>query len=360
MIQKFVFVLFVLFLPLKGYSNDGSFTTSGNHLIPILESDVRVQKEVLTLRKNSEGYIEVDVYYEFFNPKGNKSILVGFEAATPSGDVDGRPVNGMHPYIKDFTVKMNDVSLPFKVACYDDTFKIQSDEIVGLSQDKILAYSENENEVGYGYVYYFKANFKKGLNVVKHTYRYKMSNSVYELYSFDYVLSAAKRWGNKQIDDFTLIIEPGEFETLHVGTYLFKDCDDWQLTGKGKCLNKGSEDSFQYSITFYIQNGSVVFHKKNFIPDYELNVFSEFYVYGQTAHTLTYTQVQGPTNIEANSELERRVIRNWPFARRGYVFKDEDLNAFYRAFDWYMPDPNYVATMESLSEEEKQWVLLWK
>jgi hypothetical protein len=315
---------------------------------------------VLTLKKNSDGYIEVSVYYEFYNPKGKKNILVGFEAASPSGDVDGMPMNGMHPYIKDFTVLMNDVSLPFKVACYEDSFKVRSNEIVGLSKDQIKEYSENENDFGFEYIYCFNANFKHGVNVVKHTYKYHLSNSVNELYSFYYILSAAKRWGNRQIDDFTLIIEPGEFETLHVGNHFFKDCDDWQLTGRGKCLNKGGEDSFDYNITFYIQNGSIVFHKKNFKPDFELSVTSEFYVYPLTAHNLAYVQLYNPEDVEANNELERKVIKNWPFARRGYVFMDVDLNAFYRTFDWYMPDLNYIATMESLSDEEKKWVLYWK
>ena len=65
------------------YANDGAFYAEGNHLIPITETDIRVQKEVLTLNRVDDR-IEVTVYYEFFNPVGEKEVLVGFEAEEPS------------------------------------------------------------------------------------------------------------------------------------------------------------------------------------------------------------------------------------------------------------------------------------
>ena len=61
------------------YANDGAFYAEGNHLISIVETDIRVQKEVLTLNRVDDR-IEVTVYYEFFNPVGEKEVLVGFEA----------------------------------------------------------------------------------------------------------------------------------------------------------------------------------------------------------------------------------------------------------------------------------------
>ena len=65
------------------HANDGAYYASGNHLIPISETDIAVKKEILTLKKIRNQYIEVTVYYEFFNPKAEKTITVGFEAFAP-------------------------------------------------------------------------------------------------------------------------------------------------------------------------------------------------------------------------------------------------------------------------------------
>ena len=73
---------------------------------------------------------------------------------------------------------------------------------------------EDADESTLYYVYYFKAKFKKGLNVIKHTYSFELSSSVTSIYDFEYILAAAIRLGNRQIDDLTLILDPGNFETL--------------------------------------------------------------------------------------------------------------------------------------------------
>jgi len=101
--------ILLILLILSGYSvfaNDGAFFAKGNQLIPINETDITVKKEILTLKKIRNQFIEVTVYYEFFNPKEDKKITVGFEAFSPNGDVDGAPKNGKHPYMRDFTVEL--------------------------------------------------------------------------------------------------------------------------------------------------------------------------------------------------------------------------------------------------------------
>ena len=62
---------------LFAFANDGVFYAAGNQLIPITETDISVKKEVLTLNRVG-NHIEVTVYYEFFNPVGEKELLVGF------------------------------------------------------------------------------------------------------------------------------------------------------------------------------------------------------------------------------------------------------------------------------------------
>jgi len=66
--EKYLTLLFLLTTHLL-FANDGAYYASGNHLIPISETDIAVKKEILTLKKIRNQYIEVTVYYEFFNPK---------------------------------------------------------------------------------------------------------------------------------------------------------------------------------------------------------------------------------------------------------------------------------------------------
>jgi len=75
----------------EGYTNDGAFYMAGNQLVPINETDISVKKEILYIKKTQE-FAEVSVYYEFFNPKDEKEIIVGFEAGIPLGDAGGSPV----------------------------------------------------------------------------------------------------------------------------------------------------------------------------------------------------------------------------------------------------------------------------
>src|SRR5690606_30808421 len=90
---------------------------SGNQLIPIKETSVQVRREILSLKRIEKDFLEVTVDYTFFNPeKTSKTILVGFEAFSPSGDADFFPKNGQHLYMNDFTVDLNQKILPFEIS----------------------------------------------------------------------------------------------------------------------------------------------------------------------------------------------------------------------------------------------------
>ncbi len=43
------FIILFLFSITHSWANDGAYTMSGNQLIPIMESDISVKKEILTL-----------------------------------------------------------------------------------------------------------------------------------------------------------------------------------------------------------------------------------------------------------------------------------------------------------------------
>ncbi len=109
----------------------GAFYMAGNQLVPINETDISVKKEILYIKKTQE-FAEVSVYYEFFNPKETKEIVVGFEAGSPSGVVDGAPINGHHPYMFDFTVSLNGNFLSYQVAYVADSLYAKNGKVESI------------------------------------------------------------------------------------------------------------------------------------------------------------------------------------------------------------------------------------
>lgn len=59
---------------------------------------------------------------------------------------------------------------------------------------------------------------------------------------------------------------------------------------------------------------------------------------------LTYSDIAGLTK----SQL--RVARNEIYARHGYIFKSQDLKAYFYSQDWYIPDPTYNGTLSSIEQ----------
>ena len=50
---------------LTASANDGVYFTSGNFLVPTQETDISVDREILTITIGNDGFARVDVYYEF-------------------------------------------------------------------------------------------------------------------------------------------------------------------------------------------------------------------------------------------------------------------------------------------------------
>lgn len=350
-----------LLASLAVHANDGAFYARGNHLIPIFETDISVKKEILTIKKIDNKYIEVTVYYEFFNPKEEKTITVGFEAASPMGDVDGRPKNGRHPYMRDFTVQLNDQLLPFKIAYVTDSGYAKNGKLESKGLDETNSGIANENDVDFFYVYHFEAKFKKGLNIIKHTYNYDLSSFIDHLYNFSYTLTAANRWANKRIDDFTLVLDMGEFESFAVNKNFFNSSKEWIINGIGKSrdLKKGEYPAEEDAVRFHIQKGNLLFQKTNFSPKGELFVFAEAY-HLMPENYIPFSYYQQDKIPAAQTDEQKRILKNLPYARRGYVFKNPEIQKYYEAFDWYIPNPNYIPETNLLTDREKEWMERWK
>lgn len=362
--MKLTTYMIIFLSSLNIYANDGAFYMSGNHLIPTTETQIEVKKEILSLKKIKNKYIEVTVYYEFFNPNGAKEIIVGFEAFAPSGDVDGAPKNGNHPYMSDFTVNLNDQILEYKVAYVEDSLYLKNGQIITIDLDTFKG-EKSGNDIDFYYVYYFNANFKKGINIIKHTYNFDVSGGIVYNYDFQYILTAAKRWANNQIDDFTMLIDNGEFETFDIKKTFFESKEDWIINGIGKSKdNTLFEENFK-TVRFYIQKGNLVFQKKNFIPTGELFIASIKFGFDNMDNSsepnyLPFSFYQMNYIKEPKNDFERKVYKNLPFARRGYVFKNIDLKKYYDKLDWYIPNPNYNPDFKTLSEKEIEWIEKYK
>lgn len=362
--RVFLIIIF-LFTSSLAYTNDGVFRAEGNHLIPIQETDIKIKREILTIKKNGINYVDVSVYYEFFNPTADKTITVGFEAFAPSGDVDGTPVNGQHPFMRDFTVELNNTILAYKIAYVRDSSSYKNGKIKSLELNNLIK-EIDENDPEFYYVYHFTANFKKGINIIKHTYRYELSGSVTDLYSFSYVLTSAKRWANKQIDDFTLILDLGNDEAVQLSlgtdTIEYIDLTEQQrqqirFTGDGY-LASVSNDSTDYwprggfLENVFIRHGKMIYNQKNFKPPkslrfvsfaphlYERNEesFKYFIPFSKSAW-FYFIENSYHLNGEIESEVFcKEIMKNIPLARKGYEFKDEYFNElFSKHTNWYRP-----------------------
>lgn len=357
-------LVLLFFAAVFAYANDGAFYARGNQLIPMVETSISCQKEILTIKRPNYQTIEVVVYYEFFNHGDAKTIDVGFEATSPVGDVNGTPINGQHPYIYDFTVNMNDKNLPYQVTVVSDSVYYRNGIVQGKKVEDVMKNIENTNVVDFNYVYHFKGNFKKGLNIICHTYSFALSSSIDMRYNFEYVLSAANRWSNQRIDDFTLIIDMGNYEDFYLNNSFFHDTDEWLMNGIGKIEAVDAEDNKMFNQAashFFLQRGNIVFHQREYTP------YGELFLYTwnkQIPETFDY-QVNKQIDVAINAvtylklgkdEISKKILKNLPFARRGYVFNTPELKNYFERQFWYMPNPSYQADVNRLTMEEQEWL----
>ena len=331
-------------------ANDGVYYANGNQLVPIRETDISVQKEVLTISLCDDGYARVEVDYEFLNHGAAKTVQMGFEAENPYNTDDPMRKDGVHPYIHDFTVQMNGVVLPYRNAVVEPG---QLDTPYTGPHD-----DTPEEFARYAYAYCFDAPFHEGVNKVRHTYRYRMSYGVGRCFEVPYWLKPAARWKGGRIGDFTLRIKaPGTAKHFLVVDSLFTGSEFKVTEGTGKVRH--TRYGWCSFVEVALRDGTVEWHGLNYNPIEDLNIqsadtyisFDEKYPVG-SFYDRSDLYVIWPMEAKVPDYL----ARNLPYASRGYVFKKKNLRELFSKFWWYMPDPAYVPSTDDFTPRE--WRLL--
>lgn len=391
--RVFLFVLLCV-LSVSVWANDGVYFAAGNQLIPVTETDIRVQKEVLSINREGD-HLKVIVYYEFYNPVGEKDLLVGFEAPA-AYPPEERYMKAFpeQPHIRNFKVVLNDQPLSYEIAhvpgsLYDtmgrpnmDADYYQNGRIQGWSKQQCEdSLAEFEYMITrFYYVYHFKAHFKKGLNIVKHTYEYDLSYSVAEEFRFDYILSAANRWANKGIDNFTLNINLGDLQSFAVRPTFFSSANEWSV--RGVVRSNTTELIGEPSVMFHVQKGGITFQKKHFHPEGELSITQPNMNALMWEASTRSGKMRVPVVMQAMqkqyfhlkpellsdnngkpirvSKLRKSILQNIPYAYRGCVFEDKKMQRFFEASDWYVPNAASTKDSKLLRADEKQWVEYFK
>ncbi|MCR4734109.1 MAG: YARHG domain-containing protein [Treponema sp.] len=181
----------------------------------------------------------------------------------------------------------------------------------GNSYKKI---SDKLNERGYGYDYYRD-------------------------YILDILFDFSKDMSNLQIKNHKLILDDVEYEINLDGTFFdSKDVAIWLYNDRGSfaLVKNGLNGELHKS-----RRGEEFFNyvDKEVIKEFPLMFLSadkEFPAYW---------------NLPKN---QIRYLRNLIYARHGYIFKNEELNDFFRKFNWYKPNPDF--TEAELNREEKNYI----
>lgn len=301
-------ILMALLFTTTVKANDGAFYVNGSTLVPVKETEISISKEVLTITIGKDSYATVDVYYEFFNPKAAKTVTMAFEADAPYNTSARFNKNGIHPFIKDFTVTMNSAPLQHENAViarpygqnrhedftplnmeewkgYGDSIVLTDGEIYDfIDEDELLIdddaiYNEKlDSATHFAYGYFFIAEFKKGLNTVHHTYSYHMSDNIYTEFEVPYWLTPATRWAGGKIGDFTLRIKSESVGTdvcMEDSLFMGKP---WKINSYQYFFTKTGYKNIHYMLAALHPEKALEWHAEDFVPDRNIVIYSADFI----------------------------------------------------------------------------------
>ncbi|MCP1223151.1 YARHG domain-containing protein [Sebaldella sp. S0638] len=351
--KKVIFLILTAFCCIV-FSNDWEFGSEGEHLIPLEMSDSSIKSEKIVMKLTEKG-MEINVKFVFESPK-DEMKKIGF--ITPPDEQQGQLS------MSDFKTKVNGKEVISMVEEFDKSpFKTNS--ILKKEAEKMSESSEHSVN---GYVYYFDAQFKKGGNIVEHSYIYSGSGGV-DGKDYEYVITTISKWKNKRVEDFELVIDMGNNSLFMLPYTFWKDNKkiNWEIVGEGRMTDLNLSyryEEYDMNVLVKVKNGYVRYKTKNFSPDFDINIhegsfhngFLDFlpgskqgkYIYKDE---LTYIYGRYTDEIYQLSDEDIRIIRNYPYAVAGYDFSDSALKKYFSQFFWY----DSISKNVNVSKEEAEY-----
>ena len=399
---KFIFCFLFILIATVSFSNDWEFSSRGENIVPIETSQVSIKKEQIKMKIVNDG---MDVRVKFiFNSPVSEEKIIGF--ITPEGgfDDDENYQWDGEMHFKNFTTVVNGKTVKSNVEKMKDFYKKNL-----LSKEEMKKY--NVEKYKDSYIYYFKANFKKGDNTVEHSYNYSGSYGVGYI-DFQYVWTTISKWKNKKVDDFELIIDPGtSFVSLPYTFWKNEKKVNWEIIGEGKIDtavqtitdSNTKEKKVLRRVYARLKSGYIRYKTKDFAPDNEflmeeIKNTATYYPFEKTEKGYVFTDdnfdytrwiccyVIEPyskekygtyENYEAElklskeqeeqlkklSDKELEILRNYPFALEGYDFSRKDMKDYFSKFIWYYPTgknvkgyfyPEVTKVVDKIIQERKK------
>lgn len=308
--MKRLLSIILVITAVSAFANDGVYFTDGTFLVPVHDSTISVKKEILTITIGKNDLAKVDVYYEFYNPDSTKTVAMAFEAAAPYNAIYDISKNINHPYIYDFEVEMNGQKLEYRNALIVPQWQkgntvIDKEDIISLDLAEWkhgipdgyydlpnALYNAHLDSVIYAdYGYLFEAVFKPGINVVHHTYSYKMSYTIGYKYSIDYRLTPATRWANRQIDDFTLRIKNENDMDYYISNDEVFSAAPFTFAGAGGNAYPFVEEYGGHNtlVASHGEGAVLEWHVRNFAPQSDMYIVSiDNYLPSQSKYLSTW------------------------------------------------------------------------
>lgn len=342
--RKFFRIFLFCFFSLSIFGNDWDFYFTGKQIVPFEISETAIKKEIIKINIEGKEAV-VNVKFIFDSPTKSKK-MIGFVAptikntATPGKD----KLN-----VRNFETKVNRKKVDSNIEKLDYFLKKGI-----MSEDRLKKYTDEEYLDNY--VYYFNADFVKGENVVEHSYKGDY------IYDFEYVLTTISKWKNKKVDDFELIIEPGnKFVQLQYSFWNDEEMINWEIVGEGKLtvitpeMAEKAEGSFGQKINENIyarlKNGYIRYKAENFAPD------KDFYMkyienieqmedelprekVGNYIFTDKLFMIAAYGNEKEMRKLSNKdldIVKNYLYAIAGYDFSKNQLKDYFSKFVWYVP-----------------------
>ncbi len=266
------------------------------------ETTIELRKEILNIELK-DGFVHVNVLFNFYNPSELKTLTVGFVTPPPDGDVPKTSTSG----IEDFTVKVSGASLDFQLKQLTEP-------------NEELGYFGNE------FLYLFDVDFKQGITTVEHTYRIQLSTLLGVIYNFDYILQTGLTWANDQIDDFTLNIKFDEQTHFSLPSQLIENPSKWAFKGTGKLADESCQMNSSTVRRGFTTGGTLTFQETNFKPksDIKLVTWKDWMFYYMYSYGDKSCELDKKLTSLVNKQLAKedaRLMRNFLFAIHGYQFK---------------------------------------